>query len=429
MRLGDGAEPREAGRVEATMWNVRLVPAEDRLWIVTGDAVGFLKDGKVTMEPARRVDTQSAFLLDGAPAVLDVGQGSYTLLKWDGSNWKTQKTLPWKTASRWSEDLRVVVCDGRPHTFRHEGGLIFHAPGLPEGPWADPTAWTKVGPVPWRWSAFDAGGRPVVATIDLREPMGIVRAFRLGTERWEPAFEHRAMFMTEAGVVATGPDRFEILSQDFPGSIKRVRVEGGRVESAGGALPSFMITTTVLGTLLNLCIPLGLAAALSSLMARHRVARHASGAEYATLWRRAVAHALDGVVAWGPGVAAPFIALDRLDWSDLPRAIVTLLAVGCGSMVWFLLVVVVFSWMEGSSGRTPGKWLLGIRVVRPDGTPCGFVRGLGRNLLRIVDSFLQYGVGLLAAAFTPQWQRLGDLAADTIVIKDHPSPSPPNPNP
>ena len=84
---------------------------------------------------------------------------------------------------------------------------------------------------------------------------------------------------------------------------------------------------------------------------------------------------------------------------------------------WLLLCFVVYSVMEGSSGRTPGKLLLGIRVVGTDLKPCGFGRALVRNLLKIVDGFFSWLVGLLLVALTDDWQRLGDMAARTIVVR------------
>jgi uncharacterized membrane protein SpoIIM required for sporulation/uncharacterized RDD family membrane protein YckC len=71
-------------------------------------------------------------------------------------------------------------------------------------------------------------------------------------------------------------------------------------------------------------------------------------------------------------------------------------------------------------GQTPGKRALGIRVVREGGLPVGIPQSLIRNLLRIVDSFPQplCIVGGVCALATRRGQRLGDLAAGTIVIRE-----------
>ena len=71
------------------------------------------------------------------------------------------------------------------------------------------------------------------------------------------------------------------------------------------------------------------------------------------------------------------------------------------------------------SGRTPGKRWTGLRVVRAGGAPVGFVASAIRNILRIVDALPGfYLVGILSVMFTSRNQRLGDLAAGTIVMHE-----------
>ena len=47
----------------------------------------------------------------------------------------------------------------------------------------------------------------------------------------------------------------------------------------------------------------------------------------------------------------------------------------------------------------------------------GFGRAFLRNILRFIDGFFNYLVGILIIAFTDNQQRVGDMAARTIVIK------------
>jgi uncharacterized RDD family membrane protein YckC len=71
-------------------------------------------------------------------------------------------------------------------------------------------------------------------------------------------------------------------------------------------------------------------------------------------------------------------------------------------------------------GQTVGKKILRLRVVDVEGMRLQFNQIVTRNLLRFVDSLpLVYFVGGLAAWFSPKGQRLGDLAANTVVIR-HP---------
>jgi uncharacterized RDD family membrane protein YckC len=76
-------------------------------------------------------------------------------------------------------------------------------------------------------------------------------------------------------------------------------------------------------------------------------------------------------------------------------------------------------------GRTPGKAAQHVRVVRTDGQPVGWLQVVVRNLLRPID--LLPGSYLLGAAFvvlTGRSQRLGDLAAGTLVVRDRRAPAP-----
>lgn len=75
-----------------------------------------------------------------------------------------------------------------------------------------------------------------------------------------------------------------------------------------------------------------------------------------------------------------------------------------------------FEWMNW--GQTPGKHLLGIRVSMADGAPVDLIACGVRNLVRLVDLFLAFiGITFFIMIFTPRYQRLGDLAAGTVVVK------------
>lgn len=72
-----------------------------------------------------------------------------------------------------------------------------------------------------------------------------------------------------------------------------------------------------------------------------------------------------------------------------------------------------------ASGRTPGKRWTGIRVVRLEGQPVGFLTAAVRNILRLVD-FLPFGyaVGMISILVTEKNQRLGDVVAGALVIRE-----------
>jgi hypothetical protein len=70
-------------------------------------------------------------------------------------------------------------------------------------------------------------------------------------------------------------------------------------------------------------------------------------------------------------------------------------------------------------GRSPGKRLLGLRVVDGRGLPVSFQQAFVRNVLRILDGAPAfYALGALVCQLDGAGRRLGDLAADTLVVRE-----------
>lgn len=77
------------------------------------------------------------------------------------------------------------------------------------------------------------------------------------------------------------------------------------------------------------------------------------------------------------------------------------------------------------NGQTPGKKLCKIRVIQQSGRQITFFEAMTRNLLRIVDMLPGfYLIGVITTLCNGQHQRLGDLAAGTLVIHERPSDEP-----
>lgn len=101
-------------------------------------------------------------------------------------------------------------------------------------------------------------------------------------------------------------------------------------------------------------------------------------------------------------------------------ALATLSQGGFG--VW-LIALFLTEWLYPAlfevyaGGATPGKKALGLMVVHANGTPVGWSAALIRNLLRAADFLpVLYGFGMVAMFSNRDFQRLGDLAAGTLVI-------------
>jgi len=136
--------------------------------------------------------------------------------------------------------------------------------------------------------------------------------------------------------------------------------------------------------------------------------------EPAGLGSRFLALILDWVIQ---GVAATALSLGLL-------AAVSGEAAGLAqALVLLLLFLVVFGYPVACEtlwrGRTVGKLALGLRVVTVEGAPVRFRHAAIRAALGLVDFVLTGGAAaVLSVLFTPRNQRLGDLVAGTIVLRE-----------
>src|SRR5512142_122306 len=95
-------------------------------------------------------------------------------------------------------------------------------------------------------------------------------------------------------------------------------------------------------------------------------------------------------------------------------------AVGVAAgFVMFWGYFALFETLNG--GRTPGKQLLGIRVVMETGHPVTWAAAVVRNLVRFVDGLSLFFLGFLVVLLHPQNKRLGDIVAGTIVVRERPT--------
>ncbi|MFQ3546467.1 RDD family protein [Halobacillus rhizosphaerae] len=97
------------------------------------------------------------------------------------------------------------------------------------------------------------------------------------------------------------------------------------------------------------------------------------------------------------------------------------------SFVLAIIIIVIFLIFWGyfflfeviTGGRTPGKMLLGVRVIQEDGSSATSLSLLVRNLLRIIDMLpAYYLLGLMMIFLHPGHKRIGDLVAGTIVVHE-----------
>ena len=91
----------------------------------------------------------------------------------------------------------------------------------------------------------------------------------------------------------------------------------------------------------------------------------------------------------------------------------------------YLFLIFLFNWGYFTlfeafwNGRTPGKRIARIRVIQRSGRAIGLFESMARNFIRYIDQIpFFYAVGAVAIFVTRDHQRLGDLAAGTLVVRD-----------
>lgn len=158
-------------------------------------------------------------------------------------------------------------------------------------------------------------------------------------------------------------------------------------------------------------------------MSQHAAARpEAVSYPAADLDRRFYAFVIDRLLAWSAFAGAGYVTYRLVDDDQVGAGV----GVAVGTV---LLVSLVFAVLLGVAGVSPGKALVGLRVVRArDGRPVGIVVGLLRTLVLGIATLPTFGLGLATLAWTaladPSGRRRGahDRWTQTVVVDVRPAP-------
>ncbi|HWI65156.1 MAG TPA: RDD family protein [Symbiobacteriaceae bacterium] len=147
--------------------------------------------------------------------------------------------------------------------------------------------------------------------------------------------------------------------------------------------------------------------------------------EPAGLGTRFLAIIVDALIQWGAALLLLFLVVpsalisasfDPFGKSDTFNGVIlAILLLGVGFLFFLYKLVLEAFW----NGQTVGKRAVGIRVIKANGLPADFLQIVLRNLLRVVDYLpLQYLIGSIAIAASQRGQRLGDMVAGTVVVRE-----------
>jgi uncharacterized RDD family membrane protein YckC len=146
--------------------------------------------------------------------------------------------------------------------------------------------------------------------------------------------------------------------------------------------------------------------------------------EFAGVGNRILACLIDTLITY-LSMGVLFVACWLIDGSVNHLAIAPaarlVLAVAVTVIAWIASFIIYFGYFiyfeMAWQGQTPGKKFAGIRVIEQNGQPVSRSSVFIRNLLRVIDEGL-FLIGLLVMIIDPNERRLGDLAANTIVIRE-----------
>jgi len=422
-------------------FGIQLVPTEEKFFLVDYDQIGTFQEGVVTwasLEETICLDSKPFLLENELHGIKDSNEGQI-LLRFNGNAWEERARLfllpPGVEATplrkEFIQNLQIVNHKNMPHCFARIKEKLYHRLGLPQADEAfNLEDWTLIGPVGKVWKA--SASEMDIAAFDLgspSQPTTQVRAYRRNGQTWKPFFSKNLGLTVECTVVGGEGEAFYLVTRGVSNACTIQKLQDGEaLKKRHLEAQNTMFRPELMGAmLLPQCalafLPILVLPFLNLWMKRYRVTKHCLRNEtlqYASLLRRGPAKAIDLIFVGTP------MALTQLRWIKDLSNMDSLFQLSSHafqnglyvflSLLWAAAMLAVLGAMEGKTGYSLGKYLLGIRVVAETHELCGIKRGILRNMLFLGDAFFFGGVGLFFVAFTENWQRLGDLVVKTIVV-------------
>lgn len=138
---------------------------------------------------------------------------------------------------------------------------------------------------------------------------------------------------------------------------------------------------------------------------------------YAGFWIRFVAVVIDGlIVGFSSAAIQSALGLSLVPSPSFERSSGAMALLGLRYVIGLAIGVTYEGLFISKLGATPGKMVLGLKVVRPDGGPVSLGRAVGRYFAKILSAIVLL-IGYIMAGFDPEKRALHDRLVDTRVIK------------
>ncbi|MBL8675585.1 MAG: RDD family protein [Rhodospirillales bacterium] len=157
----------------------------------------------------------------------------------------------------------------------------------------------------------------------------------------------------------------------------------------------------------------------------------ATGMAPAGFWIRFIAALVDGIIIGIPMMilmailfGGSFGAIMSASTTNDEAAIAAAAAGAAGAFLIFIPIAIIIGWLyealmlSSAAGATLGKRMVGVKVLKGDGTRLSFGRATGRHFAKaIVTPMIPFAIGYIMAGFTERKRALHDMIGDTMVVK------------
>ena len=426
----------------------RLMEYNGRLLIFSNYGVDEFKDGKIEILFRQILGSISQpFIYEGKPAVIESKPDGFYLNTLSDKKWeKVGKVYPEKSTVKSNESagrsdslpspgIQVLNLNGEYFYFYYSDKTLYMHKGIPFVEDKKSGEWTPIENNLREWTAVSYDGKPAVIlgsnnSSGSRSSLNSnIIGLKYDGGSWTKFFEHKGGMVISMGAYPMEEKSgLYILYCGFPGNSHLLSVKDGIVAAdqkiGKGFFSQFPLKWIFAGNVIIMFFYLIIVFSISKSMSKHRIPEYSDDTvniPFAPLWKRAAARMIDSVFMMGPVMLVYYKVFTDFFENFSPQSMMIMAGNVLACFLWAIIVGIFLSFMEGKSGKTPGKMLMKIKVVGTDNQllPVGFGRAIIRNLLMIVDSFFHYMVGVLLIAFMDNWQRVGDMAAKTIVVEDN----------
>ncbi|MCK4395027.1 RDD family protein [candidate division WOR-3 bacterium] len=400
-----------------------LLPDSNSLWVISNNGIAYYQNNSVIPLPLDKSlgsIIPYPFIYEGTPAVFEVLSDSILVLQsYKNRTWNAKDSISVVPKENLASDFEILHINSNFHFFNEIEGTIYYWEGFPE---KDKNIWNYWKPITklkyFHWFSRSICNKPTFFYDKSDTLIGLIKE----DTKWKKFFSYPTKYTHTFGIISLDCGNFIVL-RDLRHKIEMCLIENGSIarthiyEYSEGKkeMPIEIIIFIICFIyIIILILPFILALILTVQMPKYRITKYTNNIQFASLGRRTISQVIDCIIFIFPSMTIFIFQICQIsDFVNLHYSII-LLSV---QFPWSIIILFIFGFLEGKWGVTPGKIALGIRVIGTDLKPCGFGRALIRNLLKFIDGFFNFIVGIMLIALTTNWQRIGDMAARTIVIR------------